>query len=244
MSLDFSVSGGTLVVCDDAWPVISCDGRQSEIFGVKLRSEGDNIELSEDINDVIIVINATVSGGLRGELASNQEIIDKMNRMARRVSIWGVAERGGCYVEIEEISIAQKIGMILFSPNLYELALAAKCHFRQINENAREISIKRSPLRSRKFIEARGLRIDKQTRGVSFKNRKMEKLTELEWQYLWFIIQRDVLKVNAMLLPTEGVNMMKRKDMIVYKIKGKLGGDFPLISDGAHGYRINVDLLE
>ena len=69
------------------------------------------------------------------------------------------------------------------------------------------------------------------------------RLTETEWQFLWYLLRRDVMRSTLVGEATAAFEAVQRKDAIVYKIRSKLGEDFPLERERSGGYSVRSEAL-
>lgn len=75
-------------------------------------------------------------------------------------------------------------------------------------------------------------------RSVKLPKGNIRKLTETEWYYLCYLVERDITKANIPEYTEREVGQSIRQNAIVYKIKKKLGASFPIVSSGMGNYRI------
>ena len=65
-------------------------------------------------------------------------------------------------------------------------------------------------------------------------------LTEAEWNYLRYLVDRDIKK-SAIAENTEReVGQSDRQNAMVYKLRKKLGASFPIVPAGSGGYRLAI----
>jgi hypothetical protein len=81
------------------------------------------------------------------------------------------------------------------------------------------------------------------SRSVVHPNGSYCNLTQAEWDYLYYLYKRDVKKVDVAKDAELIFRQKSNLKALVYRIKKKLGSDFPLHSAAPGAYRLEVDGL-
>src|SRR5580692_3809006 len=76
--------------------------------------------------------------------------------------------------------------------------------------------------------------------SVKLPDGKVRALTKAEWDYLNYLVERDVLKTNVTNDVERKIGQQPRQNALVHKLKAKLGASFPIVPSGAGRYRIHI----